>query len=313
LDSLEVERGLGLWQETEGGRATLINLSENHTFRIDRPGAARHILRVHRPGYQSTAAIASELDWVSALRNDTDLPVPRPLVGRDGEFVQRIGPDRVAVLFVFEQGREPVPGDDLAPLFRTIGRFSATAHRHVQGWNRPSSFTRPLWTAESILDPGGLWGDWRKAPHVEGATRAALDRLDGRLREVLAAYGTSADRYGLVHADMRLANLLVAGDEVMLIDFDDCGFCWFMYDLAASLSFIETSEEVPALRQSWIDGYTTVRPLSADDLQVIDAMILLRRMALLAWIGSHAETTLAAQHRDHFASETARLSAALLG
>lgn len=307
MDSSDVEPWLDLWDEADGGRATLLNLSENHTFRIDGPGAARHILRLHRPRYQSRAAVESELAWISALRS-TGLPVPQPLEGRDGQLVQHLSAGRLAVLFAFEPGREPLPGEHLAPLFKTIGGLAAAAHRHVERWHRPPGFVRPAWTAAAILDPDGLWGNWRQAPHVEGATRAALDRLDRRLRAELAAYGTASGRFGLIHADMRLANLLVDGERVTLIDFDDCGFGWFIYDLAASLSFIETDPDAPALKRSWIEGYTAIRPLSDEDLRIIDAMILLRRMALLAWIGSHAETSLAAQFRAQFAGDTARLA-----
>ncbi|MHB1109596.1 MAG: phosphotransferase enzyme family protein [Devosia sp.] len=309
--SFAVERWLGLWEGTEHGRATLINLSENHTFRIDGPHGSRHVLRLHRPGYQSLAAIQSELAWVAALR-DTGLPLPEAVAGRNGELVQQVGGERFAVLFAFEEGGEPLPGEHLAPLFKTIGGLAAAAHRHVERWHRPPGFVRPAWTAETILDPDGLWGDWRRAPHVEGATRTTLERLDQRLRADLAAYGTAPGRFGLIHADMRLANLLVDGERVTLIDFDDCGFGWFIYDLAASLSFIETDPHVPALKRRWIEGYTAIRPLSDEDLRIIDAMILLRRMALLAWIGSHAETSLAAQFRAQFANDTARMAEAWL-
>lgn len=306
LESSHVEPALSLWGETRGGRATLINISENHTFRIDGPDGSRHILRLHRPGYQSRAAIESELAWIAALRG-TGLSVPRALAGRDGNRVQRVD-DRFAVLFAFEGGSEPVPNEQLAPLFKAVGRSAAIAHRHAENWERPMDFVRPAWTAESMLDPGGLWGDWRRAPHVEGAVRETLERLDDSLRSRLAVYGTGADRFGLIHADMRLANLLVDDGAVTLIDFDDCGFGWFVYDLAASLSFIETSPLLPELKRSWIEGYTAIRPLTLADLSMIDVMILLRRMALLAWIGSHAETELARQHRDRFAGDTVRLA-----
>jgi Ser/Thr protein kinase RdoA (MazF antagonist) len=132
------------------------------------------------------------------------------------------------------------------------------------------------------------------------------------LRLDLAAYGRTAQNFGLIHADMRLANLLVDGEQVTLIDFDDCGFCWFMYDFAAAISFFEDSPQVPALRARWLAGYARIRALSPADIGMIDTMILLRRMALLAWIGSHGETELAKAHAQNFARVTAELAARYL-
>ena len=66
-----------------------------------------------------------------------------------------------------------------------------------------------------------------------------------RVRAGLAAYGTAPDRFGLIHADMRLANVLVDGEAVTLIDFDDSGEGWFAYDFAAAVSFFEDSPVVP--------------------------------------------------------------------
>ena len=304
----DFDAALRRWRQTEGGRPTLINLSENHTFRVEGPGGT-HILRLHRPGYQSPAAIDSELAWLQALRAAGAVPLPRPLPGTDGALVQEVEEGRFAVLFALEPGCEPTPEDDLGSLFRTIGEYAARTHRHVEQWPLPPGFTRPTWDAGAILDADGLWGDWRHAPNLTAAGRTTLAALDERLRLVLTAYGTGRDRFGLIHADMRLANLLVAPHRTTLIDFDDCGFGWFLYDFAASLSFLETSPLAPELRRSWIAGYTAVRPLQAEDLAVIDALVLLRRMALLAWIGSHSETPLAQQHAPRFAADTVTLAA----
>jgi Ser/Thr protein kinase RdoA (MazF antagonist) len=308
-DELSLVRGaLERWPMAAGGQPTLINLSENHTFRIDGEGGSRHVLRLHRPRYQSRNAIGSELSWLEAITDETDIPVPRPIPGADGEIVQEVAPERYAALFAFERGTEPLPETDLVPLFATLGRYAATLHMHIAGWQQPQAFVRPIWDAVGILEPAGLWGDWRKAPHVEGDTLATLTALDAALRADLAAYGTDIDRFGLIHADMRLANLLVDGEHTVLLDFDDCGFGWFVYDLAASLSFIETSPQVPALIRAWLTAYMGIRPLTADDIRMIDAAILLRRMALLAWIGSHGETDLARAHADRFALDTANLA-----
>ncbi len=304
----DVEACLGLWDVTRGARATLINLSENHTYRVDGP-AGPAILRLHRPGYQSQSEIESELAWVGALREQ--LPVPRPVAGRDGRLVQQAD-GRFAVLFAFERGAEPAEDAALAPLFVTLGRYAASLHRHVGTWRPPAGFTRQRWDAGSILDADGLWGDWRGAPGVAGEVRGVLDRVDSRLREELGRYGTAPERYGLIHADMRLANLLVDGDRVTLIDFDDCGYCWFVYDLAASLSFIETRPDLDELIAAWCEGYSRVRVLAAEDRAMIAPMLLLRRMALLAWIGTHGETNLARRHAPRFAEDTAALAERLL-
>jgi Ser/Thr protein kinase RdoA (MazF antagonist) len=94
---------------------------------------------------------------------------------------------------------------------------------------------------------------------------------------------------------MRLANLLVAAEHsgVTVIDFDDCGFSWFLYDLGASLSFIEDDPRVPELIDAWATGYRTVAPLTAAEDAELATFVLFRRLLLVAWVGSHADTELA--------------------
>ncbi|MDR3470218.1 MAG: phosphotransferase [Devosia sp.] len=314
----EVNACLGLWSETEEGAATatLISVSENHTFRIDRSAGEPLILRVHRPGYQSDASIDSELEWLQALGTETVLSVARPLPGRDGRLLQVLRPPdgrpRRAVLFAFEAGIEPQPTDDLGALFATLGRLAAIAHDHAERFSPSATFSRQVWTAAAILDGSGPWGDWRAAPNAGGTAGHTLEALATRLRRDLAVYGTGRHRFGLIHADMRLANLLVDGERVTLIDFDDCGFCWFMYDFAAAISFFEDSPVVPELRRRWLEGYAAVRTLEAADIAILDTMVLLRRMALLAFIGSHGETELAKAHAADFARITAELAGTYL-
>jgi Ser/Thr protein kinase RdoA (MazF antagonist) len=315
--ALDVGSALPLWAETAGGRGTLINHSENHTFRIDVPDGPPFILRLHRPGYQSNATIESELAWIAALQRETALSLPRVLPGRDGEVIQSVrlnsgSESRFAVLFAFEPGQEPQPQDDLDPLFERLGEIAALCHRQVETWIVPSGFSRPSWNADTILEPGGLWGDWRTAPGVIGTTGETLSILDRKLRLALSAYGTGSDRFGLIHADMRLANILIDGDRLTLIDFDDSGFGWFGYDFAASISFHEADPQVPAWRAAWLRGYRRERAFSVEDESMLDALVMLRRMALLAWIGTHAETPLAQSLVPHFARGTARLAETFL-
>ncbi|UWQ22244.1 phosphotransferase enzyme family protein [Jannaschia sp. W003] len=302
------------WDLPAGTPARLINLSENATFRLDPPGGAPLILRVHRPGYHTRRAIESELLWVDALRA-SGAPVPEWVPGRDGRAVQEAavpGIRRRAVLFRHLPGAHPDERGDLVPGFETLGATAARLHAHALEWRRPEPFERLRWDVDAVFGPRAIWGDWRRAPGVTPALRPVLERVEAEVRARLAAYGTAPDRFTLVHADMRLANLLVDGTTTRLIDFDDCGFGWLMYDFAAAISFMEDDPRVPALRAAWLRGYRTVRPLGARDEREIGTMTMLRRMALLAWIGTHMEAPEPQALAPDFAARTARLGTAWL-
>jgi Ser/Thr protein kinase RdoA (MazF antagonist) len=281
---------------------TLLNISENATFQVDDPDTGRRsVLRVHRPGYHTPVAIRSELAWVQALRAAGAVSTPAVLPADDGSLVAAgthpDGERRLVVRFAWADGVEPA-GDRLVEDFLALGAIAARLHAHARTWRRPPGFTRFRWDYETMVGRHGHWGRWQDGPGVGPAERAVLGRLDDVLRERLTAFGDGPDRFGLVHADMRLANLLVdpvgAGDgEVQVIDFDDCGFGWFLYDLGSSLSFIEHDPQVPALIDAWVTGYRRVAPLSAREEAELATFVLLRRLLLVAWIGSHSDTDLA--------------------
>lgn len=311
LDQRDIDLAMSRWPQISGARATLINVSENQIYCIDTTSGERYALRVHRPDYQSNAAIKSELAWLEALRHDTDLRISEPVPVADGATLQTIatpnGDIRHLALFRFVAGSEPSPNHDLTELFFRLGGYAARLHRHAIDWQRPAWFERPVWDGPSILDGDGLWGNWRTAPGVNAEITAILLQVDAALRVQLLAYGTSPERFGLIHADMRLGNLLVDDGAVTLLDFDDSGFCWFAYDFAAAISFHEAQANIAALKAAWLRAYLPLRQLCPEDIAMMDTMVMLRRMALLAWIGTHSETRLAQTHVNGFAEGTAEL------
>jgi Ser/Thr protein kinase RdoA (MazF antagonist) len=301
---------------------TLLNVSENATFAVDDPASGdRSVLRVHRTGYHARAAIESELAWIAALRTDDVVRTPPVLAALDGSRVVTVRPagdpaaespteeERHVVRFAWVDGEEPA-GERLAEDFRRLGEVTARLHAHALGWAPPAEFTRFRWDYDTSIGPRGHWGRWQDGLAVGAAELGLLSRLDHVLARRLAAFGTGPDRFGLVHADLRLANLLVGGEggEVHVIDFDDCGFGWFLYDLGSSLSFIEDDPRVPELVDAWVEGYRRVRPLSAAEAGELTTFVMLRRLLLVAWIGSHADTDLARDMGAAFTAGTCALA-----
>ena len=277
----------------------MINLSENATYKVEAQDGRRWALRIHREGYHSRTAIASELAWLIDLRQSGVVVTPVPVKGRDGEIIQLVGHPRMrrprhVVLSEWETGSEPGIGEDLSEPFEVLGEVTARMHLHARRWKHPQWFQRHTWDfATSLGEDKPHWGRWRDGMGVDEEKTQLFGRAADLIGKRLRAYGEGPERFGLIHCDLRLANLLIDGKAVKVIDFDDCGFGWYMYDAATPVSFYEHEPQVPGLIESWKKGYRRVVDIPRADEDEIPTFVMLRRLLLVAWIGSHCETDLA--------------------
>lgn len=285
---------LPLWNIESSAAVELLNVSENTTFGI----GSDFVLRIHRSGYSSLQEIESELAWLGAVRRDVGIVTPEVVLSRDSKRVvssrvEALKSDRFAVMFRRLPGAEPRE-DRLAELFEPLGEITARLHLHSQTWQRPVEFTRRTWDVEHSIGTLGHWGQWQQGLGVGRAERVVLARCAKEVTQRLRILGTGPTRFGLVHADLRLANLLVdVSGQISVIDFDDSGFSWFGYDLGASLSFIEDHPDRDTLIESWCEGYRSVTRLEPEIAAELPTFVMLRRLVLTAWFGTHSDTELA--------------------
>jgi len=306
-----VQQALSLYDLPRNVTVALISLSENEIYKVETPSGKKWALRLQRPGYHSKNSLASEIAWLLALRKDGVVSTPVPVAGLNGEWIQVVG-QRNLVLFEWENGRQPEIEMDLCQCFRTLGAVTAQLHTHSRTWPRPAGFERFTWDFETTLGETPLWGHWRDGLGMNATRLELFGETAALIRERLARYGTGPDRFGLAHCDLRLSNLLLHQRELKVIDFDDCGFGWYMYDVAASLSFYEHLPQVSSLIQHWLDGYRTVSVIAKAEEEEIPTFLMLRRLLLVAWVGSHSETGLAQSLGVSYTQQTDALCTAYL-
>ena len=297
-----------------GGDVTmrLITVSENATFLVSVDGAPAAVVRVARPGYLAGAdAFESEVAWVAALAADGVCQVPAALRTGGGTFCAALadeaGTDWWCVAYGYVAGRiledlfadaEPGTGAaDPTSYYREIGAINARLHEHALQWAAPEGFARHSWDVPDMLGPTARWGRWEDA--VDGAERELLERAQAAALAIVGQAPRDPAAWGLVHADLRPSNIMISSAgpgqagpgqveaELTVIDFDDCGHTWFQYDFAAALSFLEHTPEAPTMALEWLAGYTSVRPLSRDAVELGCALSMVRRLQMLGWTTTH--------------------------
>jgi Ser/Thr protein kinase RdoA (MazF antagonist) len=273
-----------------------IKVRENAVFRIDLAGGGRAVLRVHRQGYHSDSALESEFAWLRALEA-AGIQVPRVIRSRDArdfEVVAAGVAEGTRQIDVFEwidgcqlgSIESGIAGEQaaIAGQYERIGEIAARMHNHTSAWRQPPVFQRHSWDAAGLVGEQPLWGRFWELAALRRAQRSLLVRARTAIAADLAAYGTQPDRYGLIHADLVPENLLVDGDRICVIDFDDAGFGWHLFELATSLYFISGEGVFPAARAALIRGYRTLRPLSDQALEWLPLFLAARGTTYLGWV-----------------------------
>ena len=266
--------------------------AENATFRVDEPGGDRFVLRIHRatgsPFHppRTPAEISSEMLWLAALRRETDLSVPEPIAALDGSlvtsaWVEGVPEARTCVLFRWRPGRFLDAG--LRPMhLEAVGRFMALMHDHTVQSHPPRGFER--WRIGSITEDVAAYARDQIDANVGSAAVAIVEDTMQLVRRTQEQLGTEGDRFGLIHGDLHQENYFFRDGVVCAIDFDDCGWGWFAYDLAVPLSELRTRPDYEALREALLRGYRTMRPFPADHERHVEAFYTLRVLQLTLWL-----------------------------
>lgn len=294
----------------------LITFSENATYLVRnmKTGAKDGVLRVSRPGYHTLDEIQAEMKWLTQINEYTPLAVANALKGINGEIVQQVkdsnGKIYFCVMCEFLTGESPDENDEtqLVEQFKYLGETIAYLHRQTEIWNGAQKLNRPVWDFNTIIGENAIWGDWRAFPGIGEKQEHLFSQVSKIIEVRLKRYTKTDSNFGLIHADLRLANILTEDGKIKVIDFDDCGFGYHLHDLAAALSFIEEKSFVPHLINSWLEGYKKVLPFTDNDFEEIDTFIMMRRLQFTAWLASHQESDPAKQYTPGWLDGTVYLA-----
>jgi Ser/Thr protein kinase RdoA (MazF antagonist) len=302
-------RALAAFDLPYDAELTPIRLLNNAVFEV-RTGDARLVLRIHRPDYRDVAHIRSELEFLVFLDEQlegTRVRVPRPIAAASGELVVRVR-GRACSLLTWVDGRALRVGKGLGRgAVHELGRALAHLHDAAERFRPSTDFDVPTWDADGMLTeaspyrPGGI--DDQLSPE----DRALFREVEERTRATFELLERDGHVLRVIHSDFVLVNCHFRrrhkGWEIGVIDFDDLGWGYLLYDLCPLLgNLADLPESYRSLQRAFLAGYRSVRALPRELETHFPVLMAARHAEVCLWLfGLHRTTGTGPPIAEHVA------------
>ena len=270
----------------------LVAARENYVFCV-KTSVASYALRLHRQGYRSVEEIHSELSWMFRLAVK-QIPVPNPVSAVDGNSVQIIKGVIVDML-TWLDGTRLSEFQATEEIYFQLGSLLAQMHIATDSWEPPDTFSRPTW---DLAGSQPTWGRFWSNPLL---TSDQKDRfLEFRENACSALEKLQQPDCGLIHADLVPDNVLYNGQDIQVIDFDDGGFGYRLFDLATISHRSKRLSGADDLTNAVVAGYGKHRPLDVGSLPLFEA---LRACTYVGWNISRMSEPGGVERNERFITE----------
>ena len=109
---------------------------------------------------------------------------------------------------------------------RSSAPIMAAMHDQASALAASGALHAARFDADGLMGNTPYWGRfWEHPSFCRGAQRCCSTSRRG-MHASLERWAASPSVYSMIHADMHPGNVLVDGDRLTVIDFDDAGFGW---------------------------------------------------------------------------------------
>jgi Ser/Thr protein kinase RdoA (MazF antagonist) len=279
-----------------GAQLRFLQYTANIIYRVDLPDIPvalngpylpnRYLLRILCTNHEQ--GIFSELTWLEALNREAGLPVPAPVATPDGHLLAKIvTPEipqgRIVSLMRWLDGRKIQKG--LRPQhLASLGQVVARLHNFSAAWQPPAGFERPSWDWNAQL--GGSMFEQPCEELVETMPvkfRESFNEVSNAAKQAMESLGKGSDAFGLIHADLYPENVLYKDGCACPIDFEDCGFGYWIWDIAVALCGWAWKPNWERMRDAFYEGYAQIRTLPEAQWKLLDLFVSTQFATMLLW------------------------------
>jgi Ser/Thr protein kinase RdoA (MazF antagonist) len=277
---------------------TLLAAGHNHVFRVDY-GMDRFVLRL-QSGRLSDAARSIQLAWMLAIRAETSVCVPEPVAAVGGEWAlpakdvtSDVKSTWVLLRWVSGERLQKSAAFVTPSVLGDVGETIARLHEHSATYRPCDTDSAPKIDAEGLVGDKSCLADGTAKRLLADAEYTILVGAASKITAAIDQLQSMPGQAGLIHGDLSPANWVFHGSEPRIIDFDEFGHGVFLFDLLGVLATHTMWDEYPSFQRYLLSGYTRVRPLASEVIQLANVM---QAATLFAWLN----------HGCRLADDTAR-------
>ncbi|HEX2953859.1 MAG TPA: phosphotransferase, partial [Bacillota bacterium] len=179
-----------------------------------------------------------------------------------------------------------IPEGTLSPIeLECFGEITALLHEHSAHYRPAEKIIRPVWGWDRLFGESSFFNTkYRlRLPSDEIRRLEQVGRIiENRLKDL------NMSDYGLIHADLHRGNLIIQEDQLGIIDFDDCGWGYYLFDVATLLSSIyrlsKDERNYHILKDAYLKGYDRIRALPSAIDQELLPFFVMRDMLIVNFI-----------------------------
>jgi len=259
------------------GRFLALNSYENRVYQIGVENDKPIVAKFYRPERWSDEAIIEEHEFTLQLA-ESEIPVIAPLVYESDKTLFQHGLYRFA-LYPYRGGRPPEL--DNPEHLEMLGRF--TARIHAIGATRSFRYRSSLNIDQMVTEPRlYLLANNFIPDHIREAYESVTKDLISQINQ---AYDKAGSLQQIrLHGDCHPGNILWAGDEPYIVDFDDARTGPAVQDI---WMFLTGDRDYMSSRLAdFLEGYTQFYDFNPAELHLIEALRTMRIIHYAYWIAS---------------------------
>ena len=215
------------------------------------------------------------------------MTVPKPVAAPSGDVVIEIGGRRCDLLSWLD-GRVLRPRRGLGLSGSSLlGEALARIHAFGERWRPPSAFDLPRWDHAALFTDDSPYRPRRLRSFLSPDDRQLFQTVADETQTILSRLDGLPGTTGIIHADFILLNCHFAKRggawNVGVIDFDDLGWGYFLYDLAPVLGNLADFPGYRRRRDAFLAGYRSVRDLPVELEAHLPVLMAARHAAACLW------------------------------